>query len=114
MPTAVLLSSGLLSLQSSVLPSKAKRQDRTGWTLHHYAAASESDDDFNNFVLVNGTESESLSKMIDLDGRIVFGSGKCSVNIDRDCFLPRDALNDERPDTSDESGYTGNVSLNIQ
>ena len=32
----------------------------------------------------------------------------------QDCNLPRDALNDDRPDTSDESGYTGNVSLSVQ
>ena len=75
---------------SPALQGQKTGQDRT---LHHY---------------------ESLSKMIDLDGKIVFGSGKCSVNIDKDCFLPRDALNDERPDTSDESGYTGNVSLSVQ
>ena len=85
---------------------------------YHFHGWSEDDDGRRHGYSMHGFDevdvSISLSKMIDLDGKIVFGSGKHSVNIDKECFLPRDALDDERPDTSDESGYTGNVSLSVR
>lgn len=85
---------------------------------YYFRGWSEDDDGRRHGYSMHGFDevdvSMSLSKMIDLDGKIVFGSGKHSVDIDKDCFLPRDALDDERPDTSDESGYTGNVSPSIR
>jgi hypothetical protein len=61
---------------------------------------------------LDGEACISLSKIIDLSGHVVLDSHR-SVEIDEDCFLPRDALNDSRPDGTEEE-RTGNVSLYVR
>ena len=65
------------------------------------------DDDFSD-----GGASISLSKIVDLSGHVVLDSHRC-VEIDEDCFLPRDALDDSSPDGKEEE-RTGNVSLYVR
>jgi hypothetical protein len=56
--------------------------------------------------------SISLSKMVDLSGHVVLGLNHC-IEVDEDCFLPKGALDGERPDDSREE-YTGNVRLHVR
>ena len=53
----------------------------------------------------------TISNVVDLDGQAVL-SGHSSMDIDKDCFLPKNALQDVRPDGEHEE-FTGNVSLMV-
>lgn len=70
---------------------------------------SDEDEDVN----IDGEVDVSLSKMVDLDGNAVLGSYN-SIDISERRFLPRDALDGEKPDDKEEDGYTGNVSSSIR
>ncbi len=64
---------------------------------------------------IDGEVDINLSKIFDLDGSVLLsGSSSKSISISEDCLLPRRALEDENPDGTDESGYTGNVSLSVR
>ena len=54
----------------------------------------------------------TISNVVDLDGQAVL-SGHSSMDIDKDCFLPKNALQDVRPDGEHEE-FTGNVSLMVR
>jgi hypothetical protein len=54
----------------------------------------------------------SLSKVFDLSGHVVLEGPKCSIKIGDDCFLPRDALDDEYPD--DRNEFRDYVSLHVK
>ncbi|KAF8348730.1 hypothetical protein F5887DRAFT_1280476 [Amanita rubescens] len=63
---------------------------------------------------IDGEVDISLSKIFDLDGSIVLaGSPWESFWVNEDCFLPKDALKDESPDDTEESGYTGNEGATV-
>ena len=51
----------------------------------------------------------TISNVVNLNGQAVL-SGSRSIGIDEDCFLPKNALQDVRPDGEHEE-FTGNVSL---
>ena len=64
---------------------------------------------------IDGEVDITLSKIFDLGGSVVLaGNHWESLWINEDCFLPKDALQNESPDDTEESGYTGNVSLSVR
>ena len=63
------------------------------------------DDDMNEGRHINIT----ISNVVDLKGDAVLQGFKSAIAIDRDCFLPKNALQDAHPDGEHEE-YTGNVS----
>ena len=54
----------------------------------------------------------TISNVVDLNGQAVL-SGYGSIEIEEDCFLPKNALRDARPDGEHEE-FTGNVSLMVR
>jgi hypothetical protein len=54
----------------------------------------------------------TISNVVDLNGQAVL-NGYSSMDIDEDCFLPKNALQDVRPDGEHEE-FTGNVSLMVR
>ena len=80
-----------------------------GWSKRRRGCASGMrDDDLDGEVDIN------LSKIFDLDGNAVLtGSSYQSIWVSEDCLLPKDALDGENPDNTEESGYTGNEGATV-
>ena len=83
-------------------------EDDYGWSGRIYDDYGNDDDDDDERSI-----STSISNVVDLDGHNVILGGYRSININENCFLPKNALQGVRPDGKNEE-FTGNVSLVVK